>query len=368
MIRPATLDDVDALYQLEAESFQTDRLNRRQLRYMVTRAHADVRVYEQDGQVVAYVLTLYSRGTSMARIYSIAVSHQIRGRGVGRALVQAAEMHAQEAGRITLRLEIRQDNAASLALFRSLGYRQFEQVPDYYEDHMGALRFEKSLAPHLKPDQVRVPYYEQTLDFTCGPSSLMMAMSALDPEQSMTRTLELRIWREATTIFMTSGHGGCGPFGLALSAWHRGFDVEIFVSDAANFLVDSVRSDLKKEVIRLVQEDFLDELRTHSVPIHFTPLRVTELKSRFESGGIPVVLISSYRIYGEKFPHWVVVTGFDEHFVYVHDPFIDYEQGETALDSINMPILQREFEHMTRYGRAGLKAVLIVSRREAIHA
>ncbi|WP_038092907.1 GNAT family N-acetyltransferase/peptidase C39 family protein [Acidihalobacter prosperus] len=369
MIRPATLDDVDDLLRLEETCFQTDRLSRRQFRYMIARAHSDVLVHAQDGRVEAYVLTLYSRGTSMARIYSIAVSATLRGQGVGRALVEAAETRAKAEGRITLRLEIRRDNAASLALFRALGYRQFDQVPDYYEDHMEALRFEKSLAPQFKAEQVQVvPYYEQTLDFTCGPASLMMAMRALQPEQPMDRTLELRIWREATTIFMTSGHGGCGPFGLGLSAWHRGFDVEIFVSDGANFLVDSVRSDLKKEVMRLVQEDFLAELEAHDVPIHFTPLRVADLKARFEAGGIPVVLISSYRIYGEKFPHWVVVTGFDERFVYVHDPFIDYEQGETALDSINMPILQKEFEHMTRYGRAGLKAVLIVSRREAADA
>ncbi|AOU97273.1 ribosomal-protein-alanine acetyltransferase [Acidihalobacter yilgarnensis] len=368
MIRPATLDDVDALLRLEESCFQTDRLSRRQFRYMILRAHADVLVHEHEGVSAAYVLTLYSRGTSMARIYSIAVSDALRGQGVGRALVQAAEDRARAEGRVSLRLEIRRDNEASLALFRALGYRQFAQVPDYYEDHMEALRFEKSLAPHLKAEQVGVPYYEQTLDFTCGPAALMMAMSTLQSGQPMNRTLELRIWREATTIFMTSGHGGCGPFGLALSAWHRGFDVEIFVSDGANFLVDSVRSELKKEVMRLVQEDFLDELRTHEVPINFTPLRVAELKSRFEAGSIPVVLISSYQIYGEKFPHWVVVTGFDERFVYVHDPFIDYEQGETALDSINMPILQKEFEHMTRYGRAGLKAVLIVSRREPSHA
>jgi hypothetical protein len=51
----------------------------------------------------------------------------------------------------------------------------------------------------------------------------MMAMKALDPAMELNRTLELRLWREATTIFMTSGHGGCGPYGLALSAYRRGF-------------------------------------------------------------------------------------------------------------------------------------------------
>ncbi|APZ42290.1 GNAT family N-acetyltransferase/peptidase C39 family protein [Acidihalobacter ferrooxydans] len=367
MIRSATLDDVDALLALEQVCFETDQLTRRQFRYMLTRAHASLLVYENAGAPGAYVLILFNRGTSMARIYSIAVSPILRGQGVGRALVEAAETAAREEGRISLRLEIRRDNVASQALFRSLGYRQFGAVDDYYEDHMEALRFEKRLTPTLNVDQVPVPFYEQTLDFTCGPSSLMMAMKTLRPALALDRTLELRIWREATTIFMTSGHGGCGPFGLALSAWHRGFDVEVFVNEEAGFFTDSVRSRIKKDVIRLVQEDFLAELREQGVPLHLEPLDTAELRARFEAGGVPVVLISSWRIYGEKFPHWVVVTGFDERFVYVHDPFVDYAAGKTPLDSLNMPILLEEFAHMTRYGRAGLKAVLIVSRRETAH-
>ena len=56
------------------------------------------------------------------------------------------------------------------------------------------------------------------------------------------------------------------------------------------------------------------------------------------------------------------MTGFDEQYVYVHDPFVDYEEGETVTDSINMPIPRREFQRMARYGRAGQKAVLVVRR------
>ena len=49
----------------------------------------------------------------------------------------------------------------------------------------------------------------------------MMAMTALDPSRTMDANDEIRIWREATTVFMTSGHGGCGPYGLALAAHRR---------------------------------------------------------------------------------------------------------------------------------------------------
>ncbi len=37
--------------------------------------------------------------------------------------------------------------------------------------------------------------------------------------------------------------------------------------------------------------------------------------------------------------------------------------GKLALDSMNMPILKKDFDRMARYGKAGQKAVLIIRRR-----
>jgi ribosomal protein S18 acetylase RimI-like enzyme len=363
MIRPAVLGDLDALVDLENRSFETDRLSRRSFRYMLTKANAVTLVDEKDGYLCGYVMVLFHAGTSLARLYSIAVDDACRGTGVGRALVRAAEAAAREHECVYMRLEVRPDNRASIGLFTGEGYRQFGIFHDYYEDHAEALRFEKLLIPHLRADLVGVPYYQQTLEFTCGPAALLMAMAALDPKTSTTRQEELRIWRESTTVFMTSGHGGCGPYGLALSAHHRGFDVEIYVNDESALFIDSVRSEEKKEVIRLVQEDFLEEIHGVGIPLHYRRLTVGEMKTKFEEGAIPVVLISSYRIYKEKFPHWVVVTGFDERFIYVHDPYVDCEAGKTETDCMTMPILQKDFERMARYGRSGLRAALIIRRR-----
>jgi ribosomal protein S18 acetylase RimI-like enzyme len=364
-IREAGLADLGPLARLENESFEGDRLTRRQFRYMLTRGRARTLVAEApDGRLLGYVMVLFSRATSVARLYSIAVDRESRGLGVGAALVAAAEVAAWERDRAYMRLEIRRDNLASQRLFESAGYRRFGVLSDYYEDHMEALRYEKTLAPDLKPALQRVPFYEQTLDFTCGPSALMMAMHALKADLVLDRTLELRIWREATTVFMTSGHGGCGPFGLALAARHRGFAVEIFINDSGVPLVDSVRSPEKKEVMRLVHEDMQEKAARLGIPIHYRTLDLEGLEERFDAGAVPMVLISSYRIYREKFPHWVVVTGFDAHFVYVHDPFVDCENGEATLDSINMPIQRVEFSRMSRYGRVGLQAVVLVSLPE----
>ncbi|HSM04257.1 MAG TPA: peptidase C39 family protein [Longimicrobiales bacterium] len=361
-IRSADVGDLDALASLEEGSFPGDRLSRRQLRHLLTRGHAAVLVAEDPatGDVLGDVVLLFRRGTAIARLYSIAVHPSARGRGLGRRLLEEAERVAWSRERAWMRAEIRKDNAASIRLFEAHGYRRFGEYDDYYDDHMAAWRVEKPLDEDLRPSLARVPFYRQTLDFTCGPAALMMAMKALDPALVPDRALELRIWREATTIFMTSGYGGCGPFGLALSAEARGFAVEAVVSSPGVHMVDSVRSPEKKEVMTLVQADMEAEIRERGIPVRYGALSLEEMEARFHDGEIPVVLISSWQIYEERSPHWVVVTGFDEHFVYVHDPFVDEAEGELLSDSMNMPVGRDQFRRMSRYGRRGLQAAVLV--------
>jgi ribosomal protein S18 acetylase RimI-like enzyme/predicted double-glycine peptidase len=363
-IRAASLSDLDALVALEEQCFNEDLINRRQFRHLLNKGHAALLVAEQDAELVGSLVLLFNRGTATARLYSIAVAPQARGSGIARALVEHAEAAAWQQERAWMRLEVRQDNTPSIDLFEAMGYRRFGSRADYYADHMDAWRYEKALDRRLKPQLERVAWYEQTLDFTCGPACLIMAMRTFDPAIAASRSLELKLWREATTIFMTSGLGGCGPYGLALAAHRRGFGAEVWVSDPGVQMIDSVRSAEKKEVITLVQADMEQEIHERGIGLNFGVLDATALEKSFERGMVPVVLISSWQIYNEKSPHWVVVSGFDEHFVYVNDPFIDYDEGETAVDSINMPIGRSQFARMARYGRKGLQAVVLISRDE----
>jgi predicted double-glycine peptidase len=73
------------------------------------------------------------------------------------------------------------------------------------------------------------------------------------------------------------------------------------------------------------------------------------------------VLISLYRFHRKRTPHWVTVTGFDERYMYVNDPWVNKAAGRTATDCINLPIPRSEFEGMARWGRSGERAVLFVS-------
>ncbi|KPK11850.1 MAG: hypothetical protein AMJ68_04345, partial [Acidithiobacillales bacterium SG8_45] len=56
--------------------------------------------------------------------------------------------------------------------------------------------------------------------------------------------------------------------------------------------------------------------------------------------------------------------GFDDKYIYVHDPYVDIEHGKSVVDTMNMPILRKEFETMARYGKSAQQAALVLYRRE----
>ena len=97
-------------------------MSRRSFRHAITRGHGITLVAETGAGLAGYIMVLFSRGSPMARVYSVAVDRDLRGRGLARRLIEAAEAAATEAECIELRLEVRPDNAGAIALYESLGY------------------------------------------------------------------------------------------------------------------------------------------------------------------------------------------------------------------------------------------------------
>ena len=359
-LRSAQMTDLAGLIYLEQQCFDTDRISERSFRRFINKGTSSLLVFVEDYKVLGYSLVLFHQNTSMARLYSLAIDPASRGKGIANALMLACEKDALTHGVVSMRLEVHIHNNAAIALYRKFGYRDFDIYPDYYEDHGAALRMEKPIAPHLTPDVSPIPYYGQTLEFTCGPASIMMAMKSLDPNIELSRHMELRIWREATSIFMTSGHGGCSPFGLALSACHRGLRAEVYTPADAIMFIDSVRNEEKREVIRVVQEDFLAEMQQLNIPLFERHLSLADLETRFRQGAAAVVLISAYQLTGDKSPHWVVVSGFDELFVYIHEPFIDSKEGHSETTCFGIPVPRKAFDRMRFYGTSRQYATILL--------
>lgn len=142
-IRPAMVTDLPDLVTIEERCFLYDRMNRRNFRYVLTRAKVTTLVAVLERRIVGYALAGHHSGTDIARIYSLAVDPDCQGRGIARTLLTRLEAAAAERGARRMRLEVRVDNRAALALYRSGGYRDFAVYRNYYEDGMSALRLEK---------------------------------------------------------------------------------------------------------------------------------------------------------------------------------------------------------------------------------
>lgn len=144
MIRTACLSDLDALLRIEADAFPGDRLDRRNFRHAIRSGSMSLLVFDEASRVEAYVLSEFRRGARVARISSLAVAPFAAGRGLGRMLLGAAEVEAGRRGCDRLRLEVRADNAAAVALYRSSGYLEIGRREGYYDDGEAALRYEKA--------------------------------------------------------------------------------------------------------------------------------------------------------------------------------------------------------------------------------
>jgi ribosomal protein S18 acetylase RimI-like enzyme len=143
-VRRAVTEDEDALVVLEQRAFRGDRLSRAQFRRHLDSDSALVLVCTEQGRLLGDAVLFFRRGTRVARLYSLVTAPESRGRGVARALLAAAEQQARRRGD-ELRLEVRVDNRAAIALYEGTGYLRFASRRAYYEDGADAWRYRKLL-------------------------------------------------------------------------------------------------------------------------------------------------------------------------------------------------------------------------------
>lgn len=150
-LRPARPGDLAALVALEQATFAYDRMSPRQFRRHLASANALMLVAEAAGELLGSGLLFLRRHSDTARLYSLATAAAARGRGVGRTLLRAIEAQAIARGIRRIRLEVRRDNAAAVALYEGHGYRRIAALDAYYDDGADAWRYEKTLPDPAQP-------------------------------------------------------------------------------------------------------------------------------------------------------------------------------------------------------------------------
>jgi L-amino acid N-acyltransferase YncA len=95
----------------------------------------------EDGDVLGYVALVPLHGwSSHVGEVRVIVDPKRRGRGIGRALARRAVLEALELGLAKMVVEVVADQAATIAMFRSLGFEPEALLVDHVRDRSGNLR------------------------------------------------------------------------------------------------------------------------------------------------------------------------------------------------------------------------------------
>jgi ribosomal-protein-alanine N-acetyltransferase len=145
-IRLAETADVEAIADLEAESFPADYWPAGYLREGVEGLlHGAVLhvAVDEDGVIVGHAIT--SIVFEIAELQRISVTPALRRRGVAGELLAAVRDEATRQGAERLLLEVRETNTGALAFYERAGFVEIDRRPRYYRDGTTAIILQMEL-------------------------------------------------------------------------------------------------------------------------------------------------------------------------------------------------------------------------------
>jgi hypothetical protein len=190
----------------------------------------------------------------------------------------------------------------------------------------------------------------------------MMALAWADRSFQPEPAFEFQLWRESTTIFMSSGPGGCEPYGMAVTLKRHGLAPELHVSHPGPYFLDTVKSTDKRRVMEVTQAAYRREAGALNIPTHLTPASESVLMQAFDAGSVAIVLDCGYHMVPRGVPHWVFAFGRAGRHVLVHDPAAIRDDHGMAKAPETYAVPWTAFERMTRLGRERLSAAIVIRK------
>lgn len=144
IISPVVVNDLERLADLEKQSFSSDQLSHRQLRYHLKKKDGLLVKLECDGVMVGYMLMLKNKKTNSLRIYSLAIDPKARNHGYAQKLLAYAQETAMSHKINQLTLEVCEQNHAAIRLYEAAGFLPYGKKPHYYDNGCTALLLRKT--------------------------------------------------------------------------------------------------------------------------------------------------------------------------------------------------------------------------------
>ena len=267
--------------------------------------------------------------------------------GLERALVVFTLEHAWQSGAVAVKRALKQPQASVLR--GGLIHQQPAAM-----DEPGAPDSTAEVWWHSTQPSIAPPYLSQTTYFTCGPTSLLMALAHFQTDMLPTRQLEFEIWREATMV------EACDPYGLALAAKRRGLDVDLTVTTDAFMLLEEFHSEKERDVRRYFQMRFREAVAATDIKVRREAVTSAQIRAALDSGRLALLLVDEAPFGIEPCPHWIMVHSFVDGVFVVHDPWVDPAMGETWLDGRDLPLLPADVERLAAFGSPPYTALLAV--------
>jgi ribosomal-protein-alanine N-acetyltransferase len=142
IIREWTKEDIGVIAEMERRCFHdpwTEEMLGDTLRYPIYNCF----LAEEGGQVCGYCCLILV--CEDAEVGNIAVDLPFRGKGIGKALMNAMHQRAKEKGATQCFLEVRVSNENAIALYKQFGYEAYGVRARYYEDGEDALVMKRAL-------------------------------------------------------------------------------------------------------------------------------------------------------------------------------------------------------------------------------
>lgn len=145
LIRSATKEDLDSLLDLENICYKEETFQRKQLKYLLSKARSIVLIAEIGGEIIGSIIILLRERISNARIYSLNVHPKHRRRGIAGSLMDNALDILEEKGYHNVTLEVGINNRIAQNLYRSKDFVVDKKLSNYYKNGDDALHLMRKL-------------------------------------------------------------------------------------------------------------------------------------------------------------------------------------------------------------------------------
>lgn len=150
-VRPYRESDLDTLYRIDQTCFPPGvSYSRQELESFIVQRRAVTWVAEAGEETIGF-LVAHREPQQKGHIITIDVVESRRRRGVGGALMDAAEAWADHSELTLIYLETAVDNVAAQSFYERRGYEKFRTIENYYRNGAAAWLMVKRLKSRPPP-------------------------------------------------------------------------------------------------------------------------------------------------------------------------------------------------------------------------